>query len=332
MNTRPRALIAVSPGIYEVVYAGEPRRRIDLLADVIGGPMDPDAVPRCARLSEVEVLFLSWQSPRLDEALLARLPALRAVFYGAGSIKRVVSDAFWARGIPISSAHRANAIPVAEYAHAVIMLSLKRFWLYERTSFRERRWPSYVEAPGAYRSAVGLVGLGAIGRLVAEKLRAAEVAVMAYDPFASPEEAASLGVRLCGLEELFRACDVVSIHAPALPATQGMVTGALVQSMKPQATLVNTSRGAVIREAEMVDVLQRRADLTAVLDVTDPEPPPTGSPLFALPNVVLTPHIAGSMGGECKRMGVYMAEELARLLAGEPLKFRITREQNERMA
>lgn len=332
MNTKPCALFALSPDIYDVVFAGEPRRQIDQRADVIGGPLPKDGLMQFPRLSEVEVLFLGWGSPRLDETVLARLPGLRAVFYGAGSIKGVVSDAFWARNVPICSAYTANAIPVAEYSHAAIMLSLKRVWHYERTSFRERRWPSYVMAPGAYRSTVGLVGLGAIGRLVAEKLRLSDLQVVAYDPFVAPGQAAALGVRLVDLGEMFRTSDVVSLHAPLLPSTHGMVTGALIQSMKPNATLVNTSRGAIIREAEMVDVLRRRPDLTAVLDMTDPEPPLPGAPLFELPNVVLTPHIAGSMGDECKRMGVYMAEELARFLAGGPLKYRITQEQNRNMA
>lgn len=332
MSIQPCALFAVEPGIFNIVYAGEPRQRIEPQVDIIGGPMGKDESTTFPRLSEVEVLFLSWGSPRMDEEWLARMPRLRAVFYGAGSIKGVVSDAFWARDIPISSAYTANAIPVAEYAHAVILLSLKRFWTYERTAFRERRWPGYVVAPGAYRSTVGLVGLGAIGRLVAAKLRSSDVHVLAYDPVVAPKEADALGVRLVGLEELFCRADVVSLHAPHLPSTHGMITGALIASMKPNATLVNTARGALIRESELVTVLRGRPDLAAVLDITDPEPPVADSPLFDLPNVLLTPHIAGSMGEECKRMGVYMAEELARFLAGQSLQFQITREQGQRMA
>jgi phosphoglycerate dehydrogenase-like enzyme len=96
--------------------------------------------------------------------------------------------------------------------------------------------------------------------------------------------------------------------------------------MKPGATFINTARGAVVREQEMIAVLQQRPDLFAVLDVTYPEPPEPDSPLYTLPNVVLTPHIAGAMGVECNRMGRYMVEELKRYLRGDSLEWGITRE------
>ena len=134
------------------------------------------------------------------------------------------------------------------------------------------------------------------------------------------------------LEELFCTCDVVSLHTPNLPQTRGMITGGLLRSMKPGATFVNTARGAVVREAEMVEVLRERPDLWALLDVTDPEPPVEGSPLYSLPNVLLTPHIAGSLGPECRRMGRYMVDELRRYLAGEKLRWQVTKESVERMA
>ncbi|HEX5913713.1 MAG TPA: NAD(P)-dependent oxidoreductase, partial [Rubrobacter sp.] len=109
--------------------------------------------------------------------------------------------------------------------------------------------------------------------------------------------------------------------------TDGMILGSHIASMKRNATLINTSRGAVVREAEMVDVLEERLDLWAVLDVTHPEPPEPDSRLYDLPNVVLTPHIAGSLGSECRRMGRLVVDELRRSVAGEPLEHEITRER-----
>jgi phosphoglycerate dehydrogenase-like enzyme len=177
-----------------------------------------------------------------------------------------------------------------------------------------------------------LVSLGVIGRMVRERLRMLDVNVIAYDPYVTPAEAGKLNVRLVALDELFQQADVISLHTPWLKQTEGLVTGAHFASMKPGATFINTSRGAVVRETEMIRVLQDRPDLWAILDVTWPEPPPKDSPLYTLPNVIVTPHIAGSMDGECRRMGQYMIGELRRFLAGQPLQYQITREKAAIMA
>jgi len=139
-------------------------------------------------------------------------------------------------------------------------------------------------------------------------------------------------VESVSLDQLFRESDVISLHTPSLPATKGMITGAHFAAMKPNATFINTARGAVVRETEMIEVLTHRPDLQAVLDVTDPEPPKPESPLYTLPNVVLTPHIAGSQNNECRRMGHYMVEELGRYLAGQPLKWQINQELAAKLA
>jgi len=147
-----------------------------------------------------------------------------------------------------------------------------------------------------------------------------------FDPFVSEAQAAELGAEKVSLEELFQRSDVVSIHTPSLPETRGMVTGTHIASMKPGATFINTSRGEVVCEDEMIAVLQQRDDLQAVLDVTTVEPPEPDSLLYTLPNVVLTPHIAGSVGSECRRMAQYMVDELERFVAGQPLKWAVTPE------
>jgi len=171
-----------------------------------------------------------------------------------------------------------------------------------------------------------------IGRLVCSLLRPFDVRVIAYDPFATAETAASLGVTLGSLDECFARADVVSLHTPWLPETEKMITGAHFRSMRKDATFINTARGAVVDEPAMVEVLQQRPDLTAILDVTYPEPPKPGSPLYTLPNVILTPHIAGSMDTECRRMGRYAVDECRRFLAGQPLKWHVTRERAAALA
>jgi phosphoglycerate dehydrogenase-like enzyme len=146
----------------------------------------------------------------------------------------------------------------------------------------------------------------------------------------SAADADRLGVRPATLDEVFATADVVSVHTPLLRETTGMIGRRHLASMKPGATFINTARGGVIVEPELIAVAREREDLQFVLDVTAPEPPLATSPLFDLPNVMLTPHIAGSVGPECRRLGQYMAEELERYVAGVPMKWAVTREMAQR--
>jgi phosphoglycerate dehydrogenase-like enzyme len=171
-----------------------------------------------------------------------------------------------------------------------------------------------------------------IARQLIRLLKRFEVRCLVYDPFVTEKEVADLGAELCSLQEIFQRSDVVSIHTPLLPETRGMIKGRMIDAMKPGATLINTARGGVIQQDEFIEVMSRRADLTAVLDVLEVEPPPPGNSVVRLPNVWITPHIAGSLGPECRRLGRVMVEELSRYLAGEPLHWTITQEFSSRMA
>jgi phosphoglycerate dehydrogenase-like enzyme len=228
--------------------------------------------------------------------------------------------------VRVTTASHANSIPVAEYTLATILFSLKHGWRLHRETIAQRRFVDRNDVPGSYRTAVGLISMGMVGRIVLELLKPFDLEVLVYDPYLSHAQADLLGVEKTSLEAMFKRCHVVSIHAPELDETRGMVTGALIASLPIGATLINTARGSLINEAELIGVLEQRPDLQAVLDVTEPEPPSEDSKLFVLPNVMLTPHIAGSAGGECRRMGAYMVEELDRYLKDEPLKWEVTPE------
>ena len=329
----PKALYLLDSGAFEKIYGEEERAAVAGLAGVYAPLQTGNSVAKNPGvLAEAEVILSGWGAPAMDGGFLAAAPNLRVVLYGAGSIRRVATPAFWERGLRITSAYAANAVPVSEYALAAILFSLKRGWHFAFSAQREKALPRQGQVPGAYGSTVGLVSLGMVGRLVRERLRPFDLRVVAYDPFVTPEEAHVLGVDLMSLEDLFASSDVVSLHVPLLPETEGMILGSHLASMKRNATLINTSRGAVVREAEMVEVLGERPDLWAVLDVTHPEPPEPDSRLYDLPNVVLTPYIAGSLGNECRRMGRLAVDELRRYVAGEPLKHEITRERAALMA
>jgi phosphoglycerate dehydrogenase-like enzyme len=329
----PKALYLLDDEPFEKIYGEEERAAVAELADVYVPPQTADTVAKNPRvLAEVEVILSGWGAPAMDRAFLATAPNLQVVLYGAGSIRRVATPALWERGVRITSAYAANAIPVSEYALAAILFSLKRGWHFAFSAQREKALPGQGQVPGAYGSTVGLVSLGMVGRLLRERLRPFDLRVVAYDPYVTPKGARVLGVNLMSLEDLFASAEVVSLHAPLLPETEGMIQGSHLASMKRNATLINTSRGAVVREAEMVEVLEERHDLWAVLDVTHPEPPEPDSRLYDLPNVALTPQIAGSQGSECRRMGRLVVDDLRPYVAGEPLEHEITRERATLMA
>jgi phosphoglycerate dehydrogenase-like enzyme len=311
--------------IYTPAVQADINRMVRILAPVLSREQ---ALCRPDLLGQIDILFSGWGGPYLNRTFLELAPHLQAVFYGAGSIGYMLSDSLLERQIILTTANAMNAIPVAEFSLAHILLGLKGAWR-QAWETKKRRGFLIPQLPvaGAYRSTVGLVSLSTIGRLVRQLLKPFDVRVVAFDPTVTFSEARSLDVEMCSLEEVFSSSDVVSLHAPQIPETEGMITGSLLASMKRGATFINTARGAIVREDEMIKVLQGRPDLTAILDVTDPEPPLPTCALFDLPNVVITPHIAGSLDGECERMGRWMVEEVQRYLSGKPLLGRVTPER-----
>jgi len=287
-----------------------------------------------AKYADVEIILSGWGAPKMTEELLDALPSLKAFLYGAGSVRYIVDDAFWKRNILLTSAYKANAVPVAEYTTASIVFSLKKAWQHSRALHAGINPGATLQTPGVYiGSRVGIISLGAIGQLVCEKLSHFDIDVLAYDPFADDavfEECAAK--RIDDLKTLFSTCDVVSLHAPWLPETEGIITRDLLRSMPKGGTFINTSRGAIVDESSMIQVLQERSDLFAIIDVITDEPGYEKSPLATLPNVFLTPHIAGSTGNECHRMGAMVVEECRNFLSGLPPVTPVTQESIQRMA
>jgi phosphoglycerate dehydrogenase-like enzyme len=329
---KPKGLFALEPPFFNLVYGGENLRQLQDLVDISGpGFAREQIMARPELLRDVELLFSGWGAPSFNRTFLDAAPRLRAVFHAAGTVRPLVTDEFWDRQVTLTHAAAANAVPVAEFTLAQIILSLKRAWWHIREIKRTLAYPDrYSEVaygPGAYGSVVGIISLGRIGTLVREKLRGLDVRVIAHDPFLAPERARQLEVELVSLEEIFRRSDVVTLHTPLLPETERLIGGRHLASMKRNATFINTARGRIVDEKEMIDVLIRRPDLFALLDVAWDEPPPKDCPLYTLPNVVLTPHIAGSLHDECRRLGRFAVEEAERFLSGRTLHWRMTREQ-----
>ena len=325
--SRLRGLYVLDPNSFGLIYGPDEQRDIAALVDIIAPPQSArSALEHPELLAEADIIFSGWGGPILDHAFFTAAPRLKAVFYGAGAVGYILTPAVWERGILLTSALEANAIPVAEYALSTILISLKHGWRLARQTREQKCFPDRNQAPGSFGSTVGLISLGAIARKLLELLRPFDLKVLVYDPFLAEEEAEALGVEQVSLDKVFRRSDVVSLHTPSFPETKGMITGEHIASMKHGATFINTARGELVREEELIEVLSRRTDLQAVLDVTAKEPPEPNSALYTLENVLLTPHIAGSVGRECRRMGRYMVEELRRYLAGEPLRYGVTEE------
>lgn len=325
------ALLIASPHLQTSVYGGgrmdqiAQRTRLTVVTPEEWKENRPD-------FRDVEVIFTTWGMPYTSPEYLAQLSHLKVLFYAAGSVQGFVRP-FLERGVTVVSGWHGNAIPVAEFSLAQIILSLKGYWRnlrdYEndpgsfRTAFR---------GPGIYRETVALIGAGAVGRKLIDLLQPLGVKIIVFDPFLSYEDAALLGVEKVGLEDAFARGMAVSNHLADNPGTEGMLTGDLFRRMRDGATFLNTGRGRTVRENELAQVFAERPDLTALLDVTFPEPRPADSPLRALPNVQVSTHIAGATGTEVQLLGDLCLEEFDRYERGEPLRYTVTPAMLEHMA
>lgn len=284
------------------------------------------------KLTDIEVIFATWGMPSLTEEQLAQLPALEAVFYAGGSVKSFAQPLV-DHHIVLVSAWAVDAIATVQMALSQVLLSCRGYFRSSRryAQSHDAQAAKAFHRPGAAGEIIGLIGMGQVGRRLSAELRALGFRVLASDPFLSPERARELGVEKVTLEELFRRSYVVSNHIPDLPATQQILGASLFESMRDGATFINTGSGAQVVESHLVRVLKARPDLTALLDVTDPEPPAAASQLWTLPNVVISPHVGGTIGDEVTRLSDAMVDEFVAWQAGLPLRYQVTREVLETM-
>ena len=282
-----------------------------------------------------EIIFSTWGMPKFtEEEIRTCFPSLKCLFYGAGSVQQFARP-FLSCGVKVFSAWAANAVPVAEMAVAQIVLAGKGYFLTSRLyreGGRKVALGAFNKCNGNYGETVGIIGAGMIGRLVIKMLRQYKLKVIVFDPFLPDETAEELGVEKCGLSELFERAFVISNHLANNAQTVGMLDYGLFSKMRENAVFINTGRGAQVVEDDLVRTLRERSDLTALLDVTYPEPPVEGHPFYALPNCLLTPHIAGSAGDEVARMGEYMLEECRAYLEGKDCNYEVSMKMLETMA
>jgi phosphoglycerate dehydrogenase-like enzyme len=318
--TRPAVALSMYPGLEPYALRPEHLAALAEVADVLE-PTAVQALPTDRAdevLAAADVLLGHWGCVVVDEDFLERAPQLAMFAYAGGTLRDTVTPAAFARGLRITSGAAANAVPVAEYTVAAILWANKAAFI-ERERLRGAALPPLPRRHpvGNWAKRIGLVGASHVGRAVVELLRPYRCSVAITDPYLSADGAAALGVDKVELDELLETSDVVSLHAPALPSTERMIGAPQLARMMDGATLINTARGVLVDHDALVPEV-RSGRLTAVLDVTDPEPLPPDHPLLHLPTCVVTPHVAGSQGTELSRQAELVVEEIRRFAAGEP--------------
>jgi len=327
---RPSIALAMQPSRTEHVLPAATLRRLSEIAYLL----DPDPLQRfdddraLRILAETDILITGWGSPYVGREVRVAAPRLRLIAHAAGTVKGIVDEQIFDAGIAVTHAAEANSVPVAEFTLAAIIFAGKQVFRfrdrYVTDRDRDRTHPMQRLAIGNYRRTVGIVGASRIGRRVIELLRPFEYRVLLFDPTLNADEAQSLGTEKVDLATLMTRSDIVSLHAPSLPSTRHMIGAEELSLMKDGATLINTARGALIDEAALLKTLAT-GRIDAIIDVTDPEIPEKTSAFYDLPNVFLTPHIAGAVGLERGRLGDMAVDEIERFIKGEPLLYQILR-------
>ncbi len=325
-----RVALAMDLGVAAKVFSLESIERL-LSADSGLHLLDPeplttfDSERARAVLANTDVLITGWGCLPVDATVLEAAPNLKMVSHAAGSVKTIVEPVVWARSVLVSSAAYANSQPVAEYALAAILMSGKR--VFELSRMLSEKQSSIMPddvypSMGNNRKQVGIVGASMIGRRVIALLRPFDFDVVVYDPYLISEEAEQLGVESVTLDHLLSTSDVISLHAPLLPQTRHMIGREQIGLIRSGATVINTARGGLVDHEALADRVLK-GELHAVLDHTDPEVLPVGHPFYNVNNVVLTPHLAGSLGHELTRLADSAVAEVQRFMHGEPLQFAV---------
>jgi phosphoglycerate dehydrogenase-like enzyme len=333
----PKLAFAMAADKTKYVFDEASLARLTAICDVVSpSPIEDFSTPEARRiLRDLDILVTGWGCPQVTAEVVASAPRLKLIAHAAGTVKYTLDAAVYEAGIAVTHAADANAVPVAEFTLAAIIFANKHmFQLRDHYRADPSRHSSHamMDQPiGNYRRTVGLVGASRIGRKVARFLEAFDFDVLLFDPYVSATDPIAQNLQLVDLDTLMQRSDVVSVHAPSLPSTRHMIGARELALMRTNAAFINTARGAIIDQDALIAELQS-GRIHAVIDVTDPEIPAADSPLYHLPNVFLTPHVAGAVGTERLRLGQMAVEEIERFVAGQKLEYAIEPAILERLA
>lgn len=336
---RPRVLFHLPKSMFRQCFAEKDLRRLDAYFDWQAPEADGTGRLHAAWdaiAPELHAVVTGWDSPALTEGMLATAPHLEVILHSAGSIRPFIPDTVWNSGIRISTCNDVLGQGVAETTIGLIIAGLKGLFPCAALT-RAGAWQSAIPRQGfgrvreLYDVTIGIIGASRTGRHVLRLLSEFDADVALCDPTIDATEAALLGVRLVDLEELMGISDVVSLHAPALPELRHMLKAHEFSAMKDDAIFINTARGMLVDEVALANELQS-GRISAILDVTFPEPPASGHPFRHLPNVALLPHIAGALTTGCLRQGRSVVDQLLEYHRGEPMSGEINAEKFAVMA
>ncbi len=335
MSKKPVTALVMHPVVREEMLLDSHMSTLTSYCELAQPTPATDFTSLATPLEHIEVLLTSWGCPVLTNEQLTALPKLKLIAHLGGRVKGFIEDDAWRRKIHIVNCVAANAVPVAEYTLAAILFSGKRVFALNRSYLSERKnqapWTREAPNAGNYGKTVGIIGASHVGRAVMELLKPHDFKVLLYDPYVSPLQSRHLGASKVGLTELLSGSDIVSLHPPLLPETQHMLGSRELMLMRDGATLINTARGGLVEPDALLAEL-RSGRLDAILDTTEPDVPEPDSPLFTLPNVFLTPHIAGSMGNETRRMADQIVTTVTNYADGRVLKNLVKKEDLPRLA
>ena len=327
-----KIVLLMDPGTRAMVINEKTVRRMEKIGEVIvnEGGTEPENVKELLRGATIAVT--SWGNRPLDEDLLSVCPDLKFLMHAAGSVKPVVSDALWARGIRVSSSAPMLSMGVSETALGFTIAASKNFFALNDSLHRGGWAEGKENIRELYDLTVGVIGGGWAGRHYIELLKPFQVDILLYDPFIDEAKAEAMGARKAELDEVLEQADILSVHAPSIPETHHMLNRETLGKMKKDAVLINTARGTIIDEEALYEHMKAGNLKYACLDVFDPEPPAADHPLRSLPNVIMTPHLAGLANNGLKKVGQHACDEIERFLQGQPLLAEVTREMLARMA
>ena len=284
-------------------------RGIDLLREKQGWDVvTPPAASLPSEIADADALVVR-SATKVTAQLMENAKRLRVIGRAGVGVDNVDVEAATHRGIVVMNTPGGNAVSVAEHTLA-LLLALARSVPQANVSIHAGKWEKSLLSGTEMRGkTIGLIGLGRVGMEVARRASALEMKVLAYDPYVTPAAAREAEAELVSLDDLFRQSDVISLHSALTHTTEKMIDAAAIAKMKKGARIVNCARGEMIDEAALAEALRSGQLAGAALDTFAQEPPKT-SPLIGLPNVIATPHIAGSTAEAQEEVGIAIAQQV----------------------